>query len=283
MNAAERAFEALAGFWEDAGLETVSASLQAHPEGSGAAVSTPSPAGPSAPVSRTASTPLPGRLTPVKPSASIPAGPVAEARAAAAQAEDLPALAAAIEAFEGCALKKAARRTVVADGIPGAPILIIGEAPGVEEDADGKPFVGRAGQLLDQMLGFIGVSRRSNCLISNCVYWRPPGNRNPTPEELAICRPFVERMIILSQPALLILVGGVAGQALSGRSEGVTRLRGERLTLSIQGLTTPVHAMVMLHPAYLLRQPAQKRLAWADLLAASAWLDELEVKREPAV
>lgn len=263
MNAAEQAFEALAGFWEEAGLEVAAPVL-------GPAVR----ATPPAPTARPA---------PVKAAAPPPAGPAEDAREAAAKAQDLPALFAAIEAFEGCALKKGARRTVVADGVAGAPILIIGEAPGAEEDAAGKPFVGRAGQLLDRMLGFIGVSRQTNSLISNCVYWRPPGNRNPTTEELTVCRPFVERMIALSQPKLLLLIGGISGQFLSGRSEGVTRLRGQRLALPIQGLTTPVHAMVMLHPAYLLRQPAQKRLAWADLLAASAWLDELEVKREPAV
>jgi uracil-DNA glycosylase family 4 len=267
MNAAEQAFEALAGFWEEAGLEV----LAPAPAPWSAATAAAAPAAPAA------------RPISVKPAAPALTGPAEEAQAAAAKATDLPALFSAIEAFNGCALKKGARRTVVADGVAGAPILIIGEAPGADEDAVGKPFVGRAGQLLDRMLGFVGVSRLANCLISNCVYWRPPGNRNPTPEELTICRPFVERMIALSQPKLLVLIGGIAGQFISGRSESVTRLRGQRLALPIQGLTTPVHAMVMLHPAYLLRQPAQKRLAWADLLAASAWLDELEVKREPSV
>ena len=267
MNAAEQAFEALAGFWEDAGLEVSPAPPLLRP----------APAAPSSGGER----PAPPR--PVRTAPPVEAGPVDAARKAAAAAADLPALVAASEAFDGCDLKKGARNTVVADGVMGAPILVIGEAPGAEEDASGKPFVGRAGQLLDRMFASIGVSRKANCLISNCVYWRPAGNRNPSTEELTICRPFVERMIALTQPKLLILVGGIAGQAISGRSEGVTRLRGQRLSLAIQGLTTPVHAMVMLHPAYVLRQPAQKRFAWADLLAAEAWLDELQVKREPTL
>lgn len=211
------------------------------------------------------------------------AAPVDGARALAAGANTIAELRAAVEKFDGCALKSTARNTVFSDGAEDAKVLVIGEAPGKEEDEQGKPFVGRSGQLLDRMLALIGLSRNSNVLISNTIYWRPPGNRDPTPGETLACLPFVERLIALSQPKLLILTGKAAAQAILKREDGVTKLRGRRLLYTRDGLDLPVNAMVMLHPAYLLRQPQQKRLAWTDLLLAEAWLNELGVARAPHV
>jgi uracil-DNA glycosylase len=208
-----------------------------------------------------------------------PASPVDNARALAAAAHSVSELRTAVEGFEGCALKGTARNTCFADGVDDAPVLIIGEAPGKDEDEQGKPFVGRSGQLLDRMLGQIGLSRKENVLISNTIYWRPPGNRDPTQGEIVACLPFVERLIELRQPRLLILTGKAAAHTVLKREDGVMKLRGRRLNYTRDGLATPINAMVMLHPAYLLRQPQQKRVAWADLLLAEAWLEELGVQR----
>lgn len=207
--------------------------------------------------------------------------PVDNARALAGAAQTVATLRQAVQGFDGCALKATARNTVFSDGVDDAPVLVIGEAPGKDEDEQGKPFVGRSGQLLDRMLALIGLSRQQNVLISNTIFWRPPGNRDPTQGETVACLPFVERLIELSQPRLLILTGKAAAHTVLKRDEGVTRMRGRRLLYNAPGLAAPVNAMVMLHPAYLLRQPQQKRLAWADLLLAEAWLKELGVARSP--
>ena len=204
---------------------------------------------------------------------------VDDARALARGADSIAALRAAVASFDGCALKATARNTVFSDGCDDAPVLIIGEAPGKDEDEQGKPFVGRSGQLLDRMLGFIGLDRKSNVLISNTIFWRPPGNRDPTQGEIVACLPFVERLIELSRPKLLILTGKAAAHTVLRREDGVMKLRGRRLLYTREGLELPINTMVMLHPAYLLRQPQQKRLAWADLLLADAWLDELGLAR----
>ncbi|MCX7357818.1 MAG: uracil-DNA glycosylase [Alphaproteobacteria bacterium] len=201
------------------------------------------------------------------------------AKALAAGASTVAELRAAVDKFNGCALKATARNTVFSDGIDAAPVLILGEAPGKDEDEQGKPFVGRSGQMLDKMLGAIGLDRQSNVLISNTIYWRPPGNRDPTDGETLSCLPFVERLIELSKPKLLILTGKAAAQTVLKREDGVMKLRGRKLQYTREGIKAPVNAMVMLHPAYLLRQPQQKRLAWADLLLAEAWLEELGVAR----
>ena len=208
-----------------------------------------------------------------------PESPVDSARTLATAAHSVFELRTAVEGFEGCALKGTARNTCFADGVDDAPVLVIGEAPGKDEDEQGKPFVGRSGQLLDRMLGQIGLSRRENVLISNTIYWRPPGNRDPTQGEIVACLPFVERLIELKQPRLLILTGKAAAHTVLKREDGVMKLRGRRLNYTREGLATPINAMVMLHPAYLLRQPQQKRVAWADLLLAEAWLEELGVQR----
>lgn len=195
---------------------------------------------------------------------------VEEATKRAAVAETLAALAEAIRAFEGCALKKMATHTVIGDGAAESGILVIGEAPGADEDRQGIPFCGASGQLLDKMLRAIGLTRDAHYYITNMLYWRPPGNRQPTAQELAICRPFVERMIALLSPRVLVLVGGTAASALLGDARGITRLRGREHAVQVPGLPSPIPAHVLYHPSYLLRQPLAKRQAWADLLALKA-------------
>jgi uracil-DNA glycosylase len=196
------------------------------------------------------------------------------ARAAAARAATLVALEAEIAAFDGCALKRTATNTVIADGNQAAPLMIIGEAPGADEDRAGRPFVGRAGQLLDRMLAAIGLDR-SGVLITNVIYWRPPGNRTPTTDEIAACLPFVLRHIALVQPKLLVLAGGTAARALLPPGPGITRLRGRWFELVVPGLDRPVPTLPMFHPSFLLRAPERKREAWRDLLAVRARLDEV--------
>jgi len=264
----QAAARALLAFWRAAGVDMDEAE----------AVYAASPARP-APAARAAAPVIAAKPTPKARSKASSAvdGAMALAKAAQSVAE----LRAAVQSFEGCALKATARNTVFSDGIDDAPVLIIGEAPGKDEDEQGKPFVGRAGQLLDRMLATIGLSRQSNIMISNTIYWRPPGNRDPTPGEILACLPFVERLIELKQPKLLILAGKASANTVLKRDEAVTRLRGRRLSYTREGLTIPVNTMVMLHPAYLMRQPQQKRLAWADLLLTETWLDELGVARVP--
>jgi len=209
----------------------------------------------------------------VRPPAPVPAAaprpePVAAAgaRELAAAAGDLAALERAVAAFEGCALRLTASRTVFADGNPAAPLMLIGEAPGAEEDRLGKPFVGRSGQLLDRMLAAIGIDR-SGAYITNVLFWRPPANRKPTPGEIATCLPFVLRHVALVRPRIVALCGGTAAGGLLGTSEGITRLRGRWFDLEIPGLAAPVPAIATYHPSYLLRPYNEnaKREAWEDL------------------
>jgi DNA polymerase len=184
-----------------------------------------------------------------------------------------------MEAFEGCALKKTAANTVFADGTPSHHIMLIGEAPGRDEDKMGKPFVGRAGQLLDKMLAAIGLDRATNAYITNVINWRPPDNRDPTPEEAATCLPFLRRHIELAEPAILILLGAVSARHVLGRTDGIMRLRGKWLEYHVAGRMIPV--MPTLHPAYLLRRPADKKLAWHDLQAIESKIKSLGLL-EPA-
>jgi uracil-DNA glycosylase len=193
-----------------------------------------------------------------------PGSVVASAREIAAACGSIAELERALAEFDGCALRETAQ-LCFADGNPAAEVMLIGEAPGAEEDRQGKPFVGPSGQLLDRMLATIGLDR-TTVYITNVIYWRPPGNRSPTPAEIAACQPFLERQIELIRPKLIVFVGGIAARGLLGVKEGVTKLRGRRLLYHLAD-GTPVPALVMFHPAYLLRQPAQKRLAWRDLLA----------------
>ena len=217
----------------------------------------------------------------MRPLAAAPPAALADSLAEAAQsarrlaaaADSIEALAAAVAAFDACPLKRTATNTVFADGNPAAPLLIIGEAPGADEDRIGKPFVGRAGQLLDRMLAAIGLDR-TGVQITNVIYWRPPGNRKPTAAEIASCLPFVFRHIVLSQPRVLVLAGGTAASALLPVTDGITRLRGRWFDLAVPGLAAPVPTLPMFHPAFLLRAPERKRDAWRDLLALKARLDE---------
>ena len=189
----------------------------------------------------------------------------------AASAEDLPALRAALERFEGCALKKTATQLVFSDGVPGSRVMLVGEAPGADEDRIGRPFVGKAGQLLDRMLAAIGLDR-SRVYIANVVPWRPPGNRTPTPEETQACLPFIRRQIELADPEILVCLGLPSAQTLLGIRTGITRARGSWFPYE-RGDGRAIRAIAMLHPAYLLRQPSQKRAAWADMRALAAALE----------
>ena len=212
----------------------------------------------------------------------VPPGAFAESLAEAAQsarrlaagAETIDGLAALVAGFDDCPLKRTATKTVFIDGNPAAPIMFIGEAPGADEDRIGRPFVGRAGQLLDRMLAAIGLDR-STVQITNVIYWRPPGNRKPTTAEIAACLPFVLRHIALAKPQVLVLCGGTAASALLPVSDGITRLRGRWFELAIPGLDQPVPTLPMFHPAFLLRTPERKREAWRDLLALKARLASL--------
>lgn len=194
-----------------------------------------------------------------------------ETRALAAAAQTLDELRAAMDGYDGCLLKKRATQLVFADGNPEAEVMLVGEGPGEQEDIQGKPFVGRAGQLLDRMLAAIGLDR-TTVYIANMVPWRPPGNRNPTPEELALCAPFLHRQVELVAPKWLITLGNVPTQALFATSLGITRMRGQWKTLTINAHTVP--ALPTLHPAYLLRTPASKAMAWQDMLSLKQAMGE---------
>jgi uracil-DNA glycosylase len=213
------------------------------------------------------------------PSRAAPASPddaVMSARALARSAPDLDTLHQLLDGFDGCALKAMASRLVFADGNPQARIMIVGEAPGRDEDEIGRPFVGRAGQLLDKMLAAIGLDRGS-VYIANIVPWRPPGNRTPTPQEIAICQPFLQRQIELAAPDVLLTMGAPATQNLLGQREGILRLRGRWFSYAIEpqaGEKRAIPALATLHPAYLLRQPAQKALVWRDFRALRKRLNQ---------
>tara|TARA_B100000315_G_scaffold260712_1_gene324310 strand:+ start:3185 stop:4156 length:972 start_codon:yes stop_codon:yes gene_type:complete len=196
---------------------------------------------------------------------SAPERAVQSAVAAAGAANSIDELKTAVENFEDCALKKTAMNTVFADGNPEAKIMFIGEAPGADEDRQGLPFVGVSGQLLDRMLASIGIDR-SHYYITNIVFWRPPGNRNPTTGEISACLPFVERHIELVDPEILVFLGGPASKTLLGRQEGITKMRGQWFDYATPKLPRPAQAMPFYHPAYLLRSPTHKREAWHDLL-----------------
>ncbi|MCB2108506.1 MAG: uracil-DNA glycosylase [Rhodobacteraceae bacterium] len=183
----------------------------------------------------------------------------------------------AVEGFDGCALKTFASKTVFADGALDSPVMIIGEAPGEDEDRQGLPFVGVSGKLLDRMLDSVGLDRAKNAYITNIVFWRPPGNRKPTSEEVAICLPFVRRHIELLAPKLLILLGGPSATTMLGNAQGITKLRGKWFDYASPGLSNAIPTMATFHPAYLLRSPQQKRLAWRDLLAIRYKLADLGV------
>ncbi|MBS9478762.1 uracil-DNA glycosylase [Ancylobacter radicis] len=242
---------------------------------------------PPAPDSRPAATASAPSSAPARPvnNTSRPAAPAAPAsagdappppdiaaiaaREAAASAPTLEALRELLEGFDGCPLKHTATRLVFADGNPKARLMLVGEAPGRDEDIEGKPFVGRSGKLLDRMLAAIGIDR-TTAYIANVVPWRPPGNRTPTPQETAICLPFIRRQIELANPDILVCLGGPSAQTLLGIGEGITKARGR--WLSYDTGTRVIPALATFHPAYLLRTPLGKRMAWRDLLAIEARL-----------
>lgn len=210
-----------------------------------------------------------------KPSRPAPRPTLSEtgsAHSLADAAKNLDELREALTLYEGCPLKAAAN-LVFADGNPEARVMLIGEAPGAEEDRQGLPFVGPSGKLLDRMLAAIGLDR-SSVYITNVLFWRPPGNRQPTPAEISSCLPFVERHIELVDPEILVLLGGAAAKTLMARNEGIMKLRGKWFEYESRGMSRPIPAIATFHPAYLLRSPIQKRAAWADFLAIQTKLRE---------
>ncbi len=263
--AADPALESLLAFWADAGVDALL--LDAPLDRIEAGRFVPPAPPPRAPAAAP---------KPAQPNQPDFGGAIAQARAAAAAATDLAALAEAIDKFEGCPLRfeGAARQAVVYRGRADAPLMIIGEGPGAEEDAQGLPFVGRAGQLLDRMLAAAGLTDRA--FITNTVFWRPPGNRTPTPPEQMVCRPFLERAIELVKPKMLLLVGGASAKSMLQKDEGILSLRGRwfEWRSGVGDLELP--AMPTLHPAFLLRQPAAKKRAWRDLITLTERLDRSE-------
>jgi uracil-DNA glycosylase len=223
----------------------------------------PAPAAPPSPPPRTISArdlDSKGRVVaPPSPDAAVMA-----AREAAKTAASLEELRAILERFEGCALRNTASRLVFADGNPQARVMFVGEAPGRDEDIEGLPFVGRSGKLLDLMMKAIGLDR-TTAYIANIIPWRPPGNRTPTPQESAICLPFILRQIELANPEVLVCMGGPSAATLLNVKEGILKTRGR--WLKHHAGSREIRAIATLHPAYLLRQPLQKRLAWRDFLA----------------
>jgi uracil-DNA glycosylase len=219
------------------------------------------PARTSGAMARRVERPAPSPATPAPPPPEVA---VMAAREAAGSAKTLDALRALLENFRGCALHATATQLVFADGNPEGRVMFVGEAPGYEEDLSGRPFVGRSGKLLDRMMEAIGLDR-SGAYIANVVPWRPPGNRTPTPQETAICLPFIRRQIELADPDILVCLGQPSTQTLLGTREGITRTRGRWFKYDTG--SREIRALATLHPAYLLRQPLQKRLAWRDFLA----------------
>ena len=210
-----------------------------------------------------------------RPAAQLAASPSsdAEAKTIAASSVSLEALRDRLSAFEGCALKHTAKNLVFGDGNPEADVMFIGEAPGADEDREGRPFVGVSGRLLDRMMESIGLDR-TNAYITNILPWRPPGNREPTPAEVAACLPFIQRHIELVAPKALVLVGGTSAKTLLGRKEGIMRLRGRWLAYRATESDDPIPALATFHPAFLLRSPGQKANAWRDLLMLRKKIEE---------
>ncbi|WP_300545701.1 uracil-DNA glycosylase [Maricaulis sp.] len=280
----EKALKALITWWEEAGIELDAPVVRPRP----------APARATPPARETGAVREAPQHSPARPAEPVRAATAASARAAgygqvehegpgardlAAGADTLDALQAAIESFEGCPLKRTARNTVFSRGSREARLMLVGEAPGKDEDEQGQPFVGRSGQLLDRMFAAIGIGP-NDLYISNILNWRPPGNRTPTQEEIAMCLPFIERHIALKAPDILIVAGGISAQSLLRTSTGITRLRGQWQDYAVRDTageptdkTIPV--LPVFHPSYLLRRPPEKRKAWQDMLALEAHLSSL--------
>lgn len=262
--ALDRATESLLAFWAEAGVDAMllDAPIDRIEAGKFVPPKPPEKAPPLAPA----------------PAARASAGgadvaaAVLEARRRAAESPTLEALKEAISTFDGCPLKfEGARQAVFGRGAADAPLVVIGEGPGAEEDARGEPFVGRAGQLLDKMLAAAGLSGR--VFITNTVFWRPPGNRTPSIQEQLVCQPFVERAIELISPRMLLLVGAPSAKSMLKRDEGILSLRGRWFEWRSEDGKLELPAMPTLHPAFLLRQPGAKKKAWSDLLTLTERLD----------
>lgn len=192
-------------------------------------------------------------------------------RLLANKAESLAELRKIVEEFDGCALKRTAKRTVFADGNPNSPVMFIGEAPGANEDEQGIPFCGQSGKLLNNILPSIGLNREDS-YITNTVFWRPPGNRRPTSEEIEICRPFVEKQIAFIKPKLIVLVGSTAVESLLSSNVSMHDLRNNHYFYENMYLDQKIQTFVIFHPSYLLRQPAKKKLMWQDMLKIKSWI-----------
>ncbi|MEI6440467.1 MAG: uracil-DNA glycosylase [Alphaproteobacteria bacterium] len=261
MRLADLTAESLLAFWAEAGIDSILSEDPIDRMAAGAiAISRP------APLQTSAIHALPATKT------QDVSAQVEIARQIAEACQGLEELQDAIAKFDGCPLKfQGAKQAVFGRGALDAPIIVVGEGPGQEEDQKGIPFVGRAGQLLDKMFAAAGLSDR--VFITNSVFWRPPGNRNPTSEEQAVCMPFVERAIALIQPRLLLCVGGPSSKAMLKQDEGILSLRGRWIEWRSSDGKIEIPALATLHPAFLLRQPGAKKMAWADLLILSERLD----------
>jgi uracil-DNA glycosylase family 4 len=265
----ERAARELLAFYLEAGVDAFVGETPVDRFAGGEAHETtraesgPVPAAPRSPPAR----PFPasgGASSAVAAAPPAPEAAVMAARAVARTAASLDELRSILDGFDGCALKGTARQLVFADGNPRSRVMFVGEAPGRDEDLEGLPFVGRSGQLLDRMLAAIGLDR-TGTYIANVIPWRPPGNRTPTPQETSICLPFTRRQIELANPDVLVCLGSPAAQALLEAKEGIMKTRGRWFKYHTG--TREIRAIATFHPAYLLRQPLQKRLAWRDFLA----------------
>jgi DNA polymerase len=269
-SADRESLQALLEFHVEAGVDLA---LDEHPHDRFAPVPPegrqPAPAAPVPEEPRRADAPPPRPLP--KAAAGAPEDAASLAREQARQARSLEELEAILLGFEGCALRFSAKNLAFHDGNPASRVMLVGEAPGADEDRIGKPFMGRSGQLLDRMLAAIGLDR-SQVYIANVVPWRPPGNRTPTPQEIAICKPFIERQIELAGAEFLVCLGGPATQNLLGLKDGILKTRGRWLDYGTGGGRS-LRALPTLHPAYLLRQPLKKRLGWRDFAALRRALD----------
>jgi len=284
-NAKSAAAAALLAWYRDMGVDDLVGEapvdwLSRGETAPGHAFRLPGAAPPAAPV-RAAPRPVAAQTAVPRPASSpaarqFPTAPpdaaLTTARTAAGRVNTLDELQATLAAFDGCGLKATAKNLCFFRGAAQARLMLIGEAPGRDEDLQGKPFVGPAGQLLDKMLAAIGLAER-DVHITNIVYWRPPGNRTPTPQEAQVCRPFLERQVELVAPDLVLLLGGAAANHIFNVTEGIMRVRGKWREAAFGART--VRAIATLHPAYLLRTPAAKRLAWRDLLAVKSALDQV--------
>ncbi len=262
--ASHRALISLLGFWADAGVGVAYEDAPVDRLAEGRRRMQPPKPAPRAVPPLTAPPQIQSPLAPAF--APDLAAAVGEAQGLAAAANSLEELEAAIAAFDGCGLKfSGASRAVFARGNPHGPVMMIGEGPGAEEDARGQPFVGRAGKLLDRMIAAAGLEEQ--VFITNTVFWRPPGNRTPTPQEQAACAPFLERAIVLARPQVLLLVGAASAKSVLKKSEGILSLRGRWFEWRADHAELSIPALPTLHPAFLLRQPQAKKKAWMDFVS----------------